>query len=163
MARAHTCPSRSLQDLSESMSCRSKTPKAPDSTWTVASQPWVNHTSTNFLTEKSTNKNPMSVKTDGNCSHVKLTDYGSTYGGHVVLQISHSRTHCERGCALDVRVRSGECSKVAALLSLANAERDVSALCGSRKGLQVDASSGDHVHIIADYKSGPFEIDLCVQ
>ena len=43
-----------------------------------------------------------------------------------------------------------------------SAERRAASLCGSKEGLQVNASSGDSVHIIADFKSGPFEIDFCV-
>ena len=163
MAQAHTCAPTIPGNWRESMTCRAESPSPSNATWRVVSQPWVNLTSLNVLNWQSVKQNRMSVKAQGNCAHVQLNSFTPQYGGHIVLRIS-----CTPGrtCNVLTRVRTEDCSKVSALVSFSkatrNATNDLSVVCRSKEGLQTKASSNDNVHIIADVKSGPFEVDFCV-
>ena len=96
------------------------------------------------------------------CAHVKLDSLDRQYGGHIVLRIACTQGHT---CTVSTQIQTEDCSKVSALVSFSNPTRsetkDLSTLCGFKEGLQIKASSNDHVHVIADVNSGPFEIDLC--
>ena len=164
MARARTCSNKGPTNWHESMSCRSETPSPSNASWKVLSQPWVNHTSTSVMGVIS--KTRMLVKSQDGCAHAKLHAFSAQYGGHAVFEIS-----CTPGsrCDFTPRVQAEDCSKVSALIAVINATRgdenerhDLDTICRSSQALQIQAISGDYVHIIADSTSGPFDIDLCV-
>ncbi len=63
-------------------------------------------------------------------------------------------------------MRSQDCSEVSALVYVGDnpsKRYDVGVMCGgSAEGVSITASPGDQVHVISEYTSGSFEIDLCV-
>lgn len=170
MAQSQTCSSHST-DFREPMTCATaRAPKA-NASWMVASQPWVNQTSKSFFDSRLTYNNPVSVEVKGGCAHVTLTPHVSLMsvspqsGGHVVFVVSCAPA---ARCTVTTRVTSESCSEVAALVSVLDdttrekGRHELSAVCESEKGVQTDMASGDHVHVLADVTSGPFEVDLCI-